>query len=131
MREYMREYEQRPEVQERRMLVTRREYQARRADGRAAPACARQLQRGEQIKHMPNQHRGVSAILGPRPKGMTASRTCPDDCPDSWLGYTHKRGRRADYRLCIPDQLRLRNGRGQQPPEVSLKRRDAAPLPTA
>lgn len=32
---------------------------------------------------------------------MTVSRTCPDDCPEIWVGYTNRRGKKRPYRLCV------------------------------
>jgi hypothetical protein len=71
----------------------------RRVDGRKAAQSARKLLRGEQIRDYSNHHAGIRHILGAT-KGdeLTASRTCPDDCPDSWLGW-HS-GRQVPYRLC-------------------------------
>jgi hypothetical protein len=63
---------------------------------------SRQLLRGDQIKAVSNHHVGVAAILGQRPAGMDVSRTCPDDCPERWVGYSYRSGKRIPYRLCTP-----------------------------
>lgn len=66
---------------------------------------ARQLLRGGQILNQATHHNGIRLILGAtRGDGLTASRTCPDDCPHSWLGYDYKgAGEKVEYRLCIPE----------------------------
>lgn len=71
-----------------------------------AEAYARQLLRGDRIMLWSNHHAGVAVLLGPRPEGMEVSRTCANDCPDSWFGYAPKGSAghwtRVPYRLCIP-----------------------------
>jgi hypothetical protein len=70
-------------------------------NGRKLKLVAQQLLRGDQIRSVNAHHRAMAHILGPRPKGMTVSRTCPDDCPQSWVGYGYHEIKR-DYRLCVP-----------------------------
>ncbi len=62
---------------------------------------AERLLAGEQIRAFSSHHRAVRLALGgARGDGLTVSRTCPDDCPQSWLGWhsSHQQ----EYRLCIP-----------------------------
>lgn len=74
---------------------------ARHADGRKAASTAAQLLRGEQVRNFRNHHRAVRHLLGGTPNdGLTVSRTCPDNCPDSWLGWHSSQ--KVEYRLCIP-----------------------------
>lgn len=83
--------------------VKRRDRQRRyAAGGRRALTYAHQLLRGGQIKNTGDHHSGVTVILGLRLQGMEVSRVCPDDCPESWGGYAHMRGKKLPYRLCVP-----------------------------
>lgn len=73
----------------------------RRAEGRAAAGYAAQLLRGDQIWDYARHHAGMRAFLHLVPGDpLTASRTCPDTCPDSWLGWHSSN--KVPYRLCIP-----------------------------
>jgi hypothetical protein len=61
---------------------------------------ARQLLRGDQVRSQAHHHQGVRHLLGlTKGDGLTASRICPDDCPDSWLGVSAGE----PYRICIPE----------------------------
>ena len=63
---------------------------------------AAQLARGEQIAGCPNHHTGMAELkaqLGdPRPEGLQLSLVNWDG-PDSYWGYTRKKGERVPYRL--------------------------------
>jgi hypothetical protein len=73
---------------------------SRRSDGRQAAQYAAQLTRGVQIRDFAHHHLGGRLLHGlTKGDGLTLSRTCPDDCPQSWVGW-HS-GLRVPYRLCI------------------------------
>jgi hypothetical protein len=79
----------------------RRHSRKRLADGTEAASRARQIQKGERIRNLSHHHLGVKSLLGGETHdGLTVSRTCPPDCPDSYVGYDHRRGEKVDYPLC-------------------------------
>lgn len=89
------------EIGEGRRIKQRRLDRVRQANGKRAESYANQLLRGDQLRHRVHHHEGVRHILGGSPKdGLTVSRVCSDDCPESWLGWDT--GNKNGYRVCVP-----------------------------
>lgn len=82
---------------------------SQRRKTRRAISDSRLLLRGEAVMCQSDHHRAVRYLLdGKSGDSLTVSRTCPPECPDSYIGYDYRRGEKVDYPLCLnPDHYAL------------------------